>query len=232
MNKCYDAETMIAFVMDPLKPENAELASHLLTCRKCREEYHVASQVIAVDSLISQPSEEEIREAEAATARLLGKKKWDKLNDLAEMLKQKFDAAANSISARFSAKMLFAPSTETMVFAASSKSRPVSVHEQPPMLTFESTAASCFKEYWKLNLHFPATVSKSSMLTLKLYDAEGKALTAGRVLFQGQVLNVTAGIAVLSLKDFITGAKIPEVAYQFPDGTKSEGIIKFLPDIA
>jgi hypothetical protein len=83
-----------------------------------------------------------------------------------------------------------------------------------------------------MNLHFPASVSKSSMLTLKLYDAQGKSLPSGKLTFQGRKLNVTAGIAVLSLTDFVASARTPGIAYQFPDGTNSEGIIKFLPDLA
>ena len=227
MNKCIDQEEMIAFAMNPLIPENAEKAAHLLSCSTCREEFHLALQVLATDDIV--PTQQDMKDAEKATQQLLNKKKWDKLNDLAETITQKFNSALSSLTARISVNTLFAAPAAGVVFAASAARS--KLNEQPPMITFESTKAPGFKEYWKMNLHFPATISKSSMLTLKMYDAQGKSLPSGQLIFQGRKLNVTSGIAVLSLADFIASAKTPGVAYQFPDGTNSEGIIKFLPDL-
>ena len=225
MNQCIHQEKILAFAMDPMLPENAETATHLLSCPICREELHLALQVLATDDVV--PTQQDMEDAENATQQLLSKKKWNTLNELAETITRKLDSALNSLTARFSTKNLFAPAE--MVFAASAgRSR---LNEQPPMITFESTKSPGFKEYWKMNLHFPATLSKASMLTLKMYDAQGKSLPSGQLTFQGRKLNVTAGIAVLSLADFIASAKTPGVVYQFPDGTNSEGIIKFLPDI-
>ena len=230
MNKCIDQEDMLTFAMDPLLPENAEIATHLLSCQNCREEFHLALQVLETDRIV--PTQQDMEDAVTATRQLSGKKKWDKLNDLAEAITRKFNAAISSFSARIPAKNLFAPASG-MVFAASaSAGRSTVGHDQPPVITFESTVSPGFKEYWKMNLHFPASVSKSSMLTLKLYDAQGKSLPSGKLTFQGRKLNVTAGIAVLSLTDFVASAKTPGITYQFPDGTNSEGVIKFLPDLA
>ena len=229
MNKCVNQEKILAFAIDPMHSENAEIATHLLSCQTCQEEFHLALQVLATDDVV--PTQQEMEEAETLTLQLLNKKKWSKLDELAEAITRKFDSALSSLTARFSAKTLFAPAAG-MVFAASASAGRSMINKPAPTITFESTMAPGFKEYWKMTLHFPATVSKSSMLTLKIYDAQDKCLPSGQLTFQGRKLNVTAGIAVLPLADFIASAKTPGIMYQFPDGTKSEGAIKFFPDVA
>ena len=73
MNKCIDQEDMLAFAMDPLLPENAEIATHLLSCQNCREEFHLALQVLETDRIV--PTQQDMEDAVTATRQLSGKKK-------------------------------------------------------------------------------------------------------------------------------------------------------------
>ena len=226
---CYTSEELIAFAMDPLQEKNAQIAAHLINCRKCREEHIMAQAALKQDDVFLNDADRS--EAHQAALEL---KKSQGANIRFGASFQKIVKAAGKLQGMVKLSDLFSSSPQQAVFGAAAVRPSVMMQRNvpaDPQITFESNCKQPGKYYWKMTVGLPLMVNSMSRITIKLVDAEKKPINRGTLHFLGQEIAICAGIASLPLKVFAENLRENEVEFVFEDKTVSPGCIRFLPEM-
>ena len=81
--KCYELEKMIAFAADPVKPEHAEIASHITHCKSCQSDFELVLETIQQYNAEPLPGDAAL--AKDVTSAFLAKKNtWEKFQNFVE----------------------------------------------------------------------------------------------------------------------------------------------------
>ena len=228
--KCYPADEIIAFAMDPLKEENAPIAAHILNCPHCREEHQLALEAIKQDEV---PIFEQDRSDAGEAVRKYNETAAETIRFGAVL--EKLCKQLGSISNLFSSISSAAPQSAAPVFGVASMRTQSNVNMAAPTMatpriTFESCCTADSKYYWKMEMVLPLNINSLSRVSLKVSDAEKQLINQCLLRFLGQDIQITGGTASLPLKVFSENVRVNSVEVTFSDGVVSPGKIKFLSE--
>lgn len=220
---CDFADKIFDFAADPLNPENAETALHLLHCKECRKDYKLAQETLQEED----PELEE--EFDSAVSTLLEKgniwqKFYDMIGNIAEKLQGNFGIVNLSRVMQPQPSMLFAAASPAAGMGMQSK------FGEKPAITFESESPDFSDYYWKAQMTFPSMMSSHAMIQMKVSGKEGKPLNGAKLLFLGKEFSILAGVSNIPFKEFTAAKKSNSIGVCFNDGCKISGTIKFLPE--
>lgn len=218
---CYSFDALVEFAMDPLKPEHAELAAHLLSCKDCRREFNIA--------MGTGENEEENKAFSAEFQTLLKKKEvWTKFHQFIDNIAEKMQGAFGMVNL----SRVMQPQASMLFAAASPAAKPAfqTKFGEKPAITFEAETPNYSDYYWKAQMTFPTMVSSHAMIQMQLSGKEGKPLNNGTLLFLGKEFNIIAGVSTIPFKEFVKERKSNSIGVRFNDGCQTDGTIKFLPE--
>ena len=77
--KCYSLEELLAFAMNPEKPEQEGIAVHVIKCGKCRKDFELVLETLGNEVQAPLPGDKAL--AEAATKELFTRQKWNSFSN-------------------------------------------------------------------------------------------------------------------------------------------------------
>lgn len=228
--KCYSLEELLAFAMNPEKPEQEEIAVHVIKCGKCRKDFELVLETLGNEVQAPLPGDKAL--AEAATKELFARQKWNSFSNFIERISSTLQEQAKKGLSFLNTAQLFAP--QKKVFAASSGtgSAPAQLSfNDAPSITFEADTPDYSDYYWKIQMVFPMMISDSAMIQMKVSGKSEKNINQGTLLFLGKEYRIMFGNVSIPFREFKNNsACTSSIGIRFDDGSATSGSIKFLPE--
>ncbi len=208
---CPDEEQIIAFAIDPLKEQNAEMGLHIYECADCAAILSDAIEMFSCTDKISVMPED----VEFAMTALKIYRDKETFFRKAELFLEK----VRSITSQESLAIL--PSARPVFCGRSA------IQENTFQLFFESDAENTSPDYWTANVIIPEQLKTGAEIAVYCKDRRKLNIMFGTVRLFGSLLNVCNGYGKLDFSLLKNNLRDPLVYFEFSDGRKISGHLNF-----
>lgn len=214
---CLSDEDIITFACNPTAPEYVDKAKHIYSCLNCQAQLNIVNSIIKCDDIIT-PRDTDVVQS------FLAKRPHDKLwGDIARKVT---DFLASSASSLLGKSNLFAdkPSfNRASVFSVPRSAKSCDTKPKELSIIFAATVDKDCSRYWRAELTIPNATVDSSILSIKVLDANEKPIKEATLVLLGIPLVVSDGRAKISITDFRNNFKVANVALVWDDKIETAG---------